>query len=119
MNPNDREHCQLAKLVETSTNIGCRDVKDRSVDSVLHALYDTGFEVVGYEDLAASERSNVVPWHVQLSLAIGDPNIEWSPTSITTSPSSGYLVNLTKNAATILYQAGKSKVCIRFYPILQ
>ncbi|KAG6852885.1 hypothetical protein H0H87_009128, partial [Tephrocybe sp. NHM501043] len=107
---NNPDHCRLASLVEGSTNIGHRDANGRSIQSALDALESTGFRVLIHKDLAESEKPCIIPWYIHLRDIVQNPRLYWA--FIDTSPRKEYRysLELTKDAASILQQAGIFKL---------
>lgn len=93
--------------MEDSTNIGQRGPHGRSIGSALHALEKTGFRLLAHKDLADSDKTCIIPWYLHLAELVGNPC--WS---FINAPqhTSQYSLELTRDAASILLQAGIFKV---------
>lgn len=93
--------------MEDSTNIGHRSIGGRTIQCVKAALEATDFRVLLHEDLACKERAYITPWYEHLREAIGAPRMfQWRYSNMP----SQYYAELTKDAASILQQAGVVKV---------
>ncbi|KAG6918392.1 hypothetical protein DXG01_014793 [Tephrocybe rancida] len=110
---NNPDHCRLANLVEGSTNIGHRDTDGRSIQRAPHALESTGFRVLAHNDLTGSEKSSIIPWYIHLRDIVGNSHLpRWAfiDSSPQYSSQARYSFGLTKDAASILQQAGGFKL---------
>ncbi len=93
--------------MEGSTNIGHRSIDGRSIQCVIADLEVTGFQVLLHEDLACGERAYITPWYEYLREAIGTQGMfHWKYSST----SSRRYVELTRDAASVLQQAGVVRV---------
>ena len=106
MNPDDLTHRMFAELLETSTGIGNRPIKERSFTGTLKALRTADLRIIHYEDLAESSGQAVVPWYSILDSAFSKDTMRW-PNTI---GEQGEFGDLTKDSAMVLSRAGHDHV---------
>jgi len=105
-NPLDSDHVRLAELLEFSSGLGSRSSVDRTATAIATALRGANLSDVQYDDIANISSSASIPWYQVLDTALSSARTPWSDDS----GNPGALGSLTKQAATVISQAGHLKL---------
>lgn len=112
MDSRNPDHIRLATLLEEYIAMPHLPISERKQDYICDALRSARFEVE-VDDLAGSERGlcssrAMVPWYETLEAAVKDPHTVWASHL---NDRYGRFGKITRNAAELLIEAGKLRVC--------
>ena len=112
MDSRNPDHIRLATLLEQYITMPHLPISERKQDYIRDVLRNAHFEVE-VDDLAVPERGihsskAVIPWYEALEAAVKDPHTVWA---LHSNDRYGKFGQITRNAAELLIEAGKLRVC--------